>query len=124
MKIFTILWASYLPLIRDAANELSVELAAYSTKQLNLQPDFVSDAILDMGEADLILLYRTSDAFWNDVDHALAALNGRIPVVAVGSDPSLWASSTVQPELVATAYNYLLFNGRDNMANMLKFLFP
>ena len=122
MKIFTIMWASYLPLLKEAAAELKIDLTAYSSKQLNLRPELPADAVRQMGKADLILLYRTGDAFWDDVDAELAVLNKRIPVVAVGSDPSLWAVSTVHPELVAAVYHYLLFNGRGNIDNMLRFL--
>ena len=122
MKIFTIMWASYLPLLKEAAAELNIDLIAYSSKQLNLCPEIISDAVENMKTADMILLYRTSESFWDDIEDELSLLQKRIPVVIVGSDPSLWTASTVNPEIVATVYNYLLFNGRENISHMLRFL--
>ena len=60
--------------------------------------------------------------FWDEIEPEIEALRKRIPVVVVGSDPSSWALSSVSPEIVATVYRYILFNGRDNIANMLRFL--
>ncbi|MDD5169080.1 MAG: cobalt chelatase, partial [Syntrophales bacterium] len=122
MKIFTIMWSSYLPLIKEAAESLNLDLTSYSSKQLNMRSECLAEALRAMKTADLILLYRTNDAFWDDIEAELNHLKKRIPVVVVGSDPSLWTASTVHPEMVATAYNYLLFNGRENIANMLRFL--
>lgn len=122
MKLFTIMWSSYLPLLEEAAGDLRLDLASYSNKQLNMHPDIPAGIRQDMSSADLILLYHTHDAFWEDVDKILDEVRTRIPVVVVGPDPSLWTKSTVNPEIVATVYNYILFNGRENIANMLRFL--
>ena len=122
MKIFTVMWASYLPLLKAAATEMKIELVTYSSKQLNMRPECLDEALADMRTADMILLYRTSDAFWEDLEAELHLLRKRVPLVSVGSDPSLWALSNVNPELVATVYQYLLYNGPGNMANMLRFL--
>jgi cobaltochelatase CobN len=122
MKIFTIMWASYLPLMKEAADDLAIEFLPYSNKQLNCHPEMVEDALRDMKKADLILLYRTNDAFWEEIEEDLTVLKERIPVVIIGSDPSSWAASTVNPEIVATAYNYVLFNGQNNIINMFRFL--
>jgi cobaltochelatase CobN len=122
MKIFSMMWSSYLPLVKEASDALGVGLTAYSTKQLNISPGLVDTVKCELGKADLILLYRTNDAFWDEIEPEIRNLRNRIPVVIVGSDPSLWALSSVAPELAATAYRYLLFNGRDNIANMMKYL--
>jgi len=122
MKIFTIMWSSYLPLMKEAADSLDIDLLSYSSKQLNVHPALLPDAVRKMKEADLILLYRTSDSFWNEIEDDLDAIKKRIPVVAIGSDPSLWTASTVNPEIVAAAYQYVLYNGRDNIVNMFRFL--
>lgn len=122
MKVFTIMWSSYLPLLKEAAADLHLELMSYSSKQLNMQPEMTAAVKLEMKTADMILLYRTSDVFWEEVEEILDEVRTRIPVVVVGPDPSLWVQSTVSPEIVATTYNYILFNGRENIANMLRFL--
>jgi len=122
MKIFTIMWSSYLPLLKEAADSLKIDLLSYSSKQLGSDPSRLPEAARRLQEADLILLYRTGDAFWNELEDDITAAGKRIPVVAVGSDPSLWAASTVHPEIVAATYQYFLYNGRENIANMFLFL--
>lgn len=122
MKICSIMWSNYLPLVKEATDSLGVGLTSYSTKQLNTTPGLIAKAKSDMGRADLILLYRTSDAFWEEIEIEIRDLRDRIPVVIMGSDPSLWALSSVEPEVAATVYRYLLYNGRDNVVNMLRYL--
>ncbi len=122
VKLFTIMWSSYLPLIREAADLLDIRLKACSTKQINLDQIPFDSLQQDMREADLILLYRTNDAFWEEIEETLDEVRNRIPVVVIGSDPSLWVKSTVSPEIVTTVYRYILFNGRENMTNLLRFL--
>ena len=122
LKLFTIMWSSYLPLIREAADLLDIRLKACSTKQINLDQVALDSLYQDMREADLVLLYRTNDAFWEEIEENLDEVRSRIPVVVIGSDPSLWVKSTVSPEIVATVYRYILFNGRENMTNLLRFL--
>jgi len=122
MKIFTIMGASYLPFLKEAAQSLNIDLTAYSGKQLNLCPEIMTDALRDMKTADMILLYRSAEGFWDEIDDELKVLQKRVPVIVVGSDPSLWTASAVNPEIVAAVYNYLLFNGRENIGEMLKFI--
>jgi cobaltochelatase CobN len=122
MKVFTIMWASYLSLMKEAADVLDIDLMAYSNKQININPELIKQAVADMNGADLILLYRTNDAFWEEIEQDLDGLKGRIPLVVVGSDPSYWALSTVSPEIIGTAYRYILFNGRENLINMFRYL--
>jgi len=122
MKVFTIMWSSYLSLMKEAADVLDIDLTAYSNKQININPELIRKAVADMSGADLILLYRTNDAFWEEIEQDLDGLKGRVPVVVVGGDPSYWALSTVSPEIAVTSYRYILFNGRENLINMLRYL--
>ena len=122
MKIFTIMWSNYLPLVKEAADELHLSLTSFSTKQLNTTPALIDEAKAGLREADCILLYRTNDSFWDEIEPEIRELHGRIPVVVIGSDPSFWVLSTIAPELVATAYRYILYNGQNNISNMMRFL--
>ncbi|MFB3925830.1 MAG: cobaltochelatase subunit CobN [Syntrophales bacterium] len=119
VKILTIMWANWIPLLKEAADGLDIELISYSTKLLNMHPDVCRAAAYSMRGADLILLYRTSDPFWEEIESEVKIAGKRTPIVAVGSDPSLWALSNVNPEIVSVVYRYLLFNGRRNITNML-----
>ncbi len=122
VKIVTIMWANWLPLMREAADGLDIGLVSYSTKLLNLYPDVRGAVAEAMRDADLILLYRTNDPFWEEIEEEVKDAGKRIPAVVVGSDPSFWSLSNVNPEIVAAVYRYLLFNGRGNIANMLRCL--
>jgi cobaltochelatase CobN len=123
MKLLTIMWSSFIPLLRDAAEVTTVfNLKAYSNKQLNLDPGIVEDVGKEMKTADLILLYRTTEPFWDEVEVEIEKLGGRVPIVAVGPEPSYWKISNMDPEIVTTVYRYLLFNGAENFREMLKFL--
>jgi len=122
MKLFTIMWANYIPTLKSACVGNGVELTAYSSKQINQRPEVVDAIREDIKGADLILLYRTSDPFWDELEPEIRAAGVNCPVVVVGSDPSLWGLSTVSMEIVATAYRYILFNGGENMENLLRYL--
>jgi cobaltochelatase CobN len=116
------MWSNYLPLIKEAADELGITLTSFSTKQLNMVPGIVSEVKSALRSADCILLYRTMEGYWDELEPEIHELRSRIPVIVVGSDPSFWALSSIAPETVATVYRYILFNGRENMANMLRYL--
>ncbi|AFM28047.1 cobaltochelatase subunit CobN [Desulfomonile tiedjei] len=122
MHICTVMWSNYLPLIKEAADELGITLTSFSTKQLNMTPGLVDEVKSSLRSADCILLYRTMEGFWDELEPEIRELRDHIPVVVVGSDPSFWALSSIAPETVATVYRYILFNGRENMANMLRYL--
>jgi cobaltochelatase CobN len=123
MRVLSIMWSSYLPLLREAARVLDIELSAYSTKQIKREPGLVSRIASEIDKADLVLLYRTSDEFWEELEQTVLTVKDRMPVVVVGPEPSFAALSNVNPEIVATAYKYILFGGAGNMRNMLSYLF-
>lgn len=122
VKIVTVMWASYLPLMNEAADRLGIELVSFSTKLLNMNADICARAVEALREADLVLLYWTNDPFWQDIEKEVKSAGKRIPVVVIGSDPSFWSLSNVNPEIVAAVHRYVQFNGSGNMANMLRCL--
>lgn len=123
MRLLSIMWSSYIPLLKAAVEQVGrFELSAYSNKQMSQRPELLEEARQGMRRADLVLLYRTHDPFWEAMEEEVRALGGRLPVIVTGSDPSYWRLSTVNPEVVATVYQYLLYNGRENLCEMLKYL--
>jgi cobaltochelatase CobN len=108
--------------MKSAAEQTGIELSAWSVKQLNTDPSQVENVCAGLSSADVIILYRTSDSFWEDIDAACAKLPDTVKVIVTGGDPSYWAKSTVEPGIAATVYRYLLNNGRDNFVNLLRFL--
>ena len=122
MKLFTIMWANYIPTINTACAENGVEMTAYSSKQINQHPEVIDSVRGAIKGNDLILLYRTSDPFWEELEADIREAGKICPVVVVGSDPSLWGLSNVSMEIVANAYRYILYNGVENMENLLRYL--
>jgi cobaltochelatase CobN len=82
----------------------------------------MSDLIIDLEKADCILLYRTSDPLWEELENDIRSAGQPCPVIVVGSDPSLWGDSNVPLKVAATVYHYLLYNGEENLRNMLRYL--
>jgi cobaltochelatase CobN len=122
MKLLAIMWSSYLPLLKEAAAELGVEVAGYSNKQLNSRPEAMERVLRDLASADVALLYRTSDDFWNELESRVRDTSISTPRVVVGPDPSYWSFSNVGVKIAATAHQYVLHNGQANLANLLRFL--
>lgn len=122
MHIVSIMWANYLPLMKEAADALGIRLSPFSTKQLNVNPALIDEVRSLLPRADCILVYRTNDTFWDEIEPEIRELRSRIPVVSISSDPSFWELSSVSPEAVATVYRYVLYSGKDNILNMLRFL--
>jgi cobaltochelatase CobN len=122
MKLFTIMWSNHIPPLKQVCAVCGVELSAWSTKQLNRRPELIDDARRAMGKADCILLYRTSDPVWEELEEEIRSAGERIPVVVVGSDPTLWGLSTVGLEVASTAYDFILYNGEENLKNLLRYL--
>jgi cobaltochelatase CobN len=116
-------WNAYIPTLAAAAREPPwLDLRVYSPRQVGENPELLDRAPKDMSAARLVLLYGTPDAFWEMVDRGLENLKGQVAVIVTGRDPSFWGLSTVSPEVAATAYRYLVLNGRENFERLLAHL--
>ncbi len=122
MKLFTIMWSNYVPPLRAACSAGGLELTAYSNKQINLCPELLDAVREAMDEADVVLIYRTSDPFWEELEPDIREAGKGCPVIVTGSDPSLWGLSTVEPTVSATVHTYLLYNGDENLTNLVRYL--
>ena len=118
MKITSVTWGSDISLLADACNELDMELHAWSAHDLEDDAKLES-CISSFEHADLILLRPTSDAVWDEV---VEGLNGDVPVVSFGHDPSYYSLSNVSLKVVATVNAYHVYGGQENIKNMLKYL--
>lgn len=121
-KVTIIMWNSFVPMLVKANGKIGLDLRIFSARTLEENPEKVEEALESLEKAELVLLYRTNDLFWEGIEKKLKELGKRIPIVCIGNDPSLWMLSTVKPEIVATAYSYLVINGEENFKNMLLYL--
>jgi len=122
MKITAIMWNSYVRMLEQASEKLGFELNAYSTSTLEDDPDKLDDVLRSCESSDVILLYHTANLFWGELEQRLECLQGRVPIVCLGHDPSHWVFSTVDPGIVANCYNYITYNGEDNLVNLLRYI--
>ncbi|MGB9607958.1 MAG: cobaltochelatase subunit CobN, partial [bacterium] len=122
MKLFSIMWSSYIHLLKSACEKLGIALTTYSTKQLEENPSLLSQVLSSLGDADLILFYRTASPFWEEIDKRIKESEKKLNLVITGSDPTYWFLSPTGPEIAEKTYTYLLYNGRNNILNMLRFL--
>jgi cobaltochelatase CobN len=121
-KVTTIMWNSYVPMLAKANVRTGLDMKIFSARTLEENPAKIEEALKSFEKADLILLYRTNDLFWEGIEKKLKELGKKTPIVCLGNDPSLWMLSTVKPEIVATAYSYIVINGEENFKNMLLYL--
>jgi cobaltochelatase CobN len=120
MKIVSIMWNSYVPMFKKVAE--GMDLTVYSSRKIADDPGLLEKAEIDMQNADLLLLYRTRDLFWEELEKKVAALGSRKPIICLGHDPSYWLLSNVRADIVATAQSYLTQNGEDNVKNLLLYV--
>ncbi len=121
MRIVAVLWSNYIPFFAAAMKGLGIRCDAFSIKNLNRDPDETGRVVSALDGADLVVLYRTNDPFWDDIDGPVAGLTG-VPVIVTGADPSHWVRSSVAPSFAADAYRYFLYNGQDNFENLARYL--
>ncbi len=109
-------------LVQASKNLDFLELKAYSSMALSESPEKLDEVLETLIQCDAILLYRSSEEFWEVMEKRLRDIGKNVPIVCVGYDPSYWMLSTVRPEIVATVNSYITINGEENFTNMLRYL--
>ena len=72
MKIKSIMWNSHVPMLVRAGRKVdALDLRVFSSKTLENDPLRVDDALDELKSADVILLYRSSEGFWEAVENRL-----------------------------------------------------
>ena len=122
MKIASIMQDTLIPLIKEAAKEADIEFSLYSNRALEASPELWENAISDLSNADLILLYRTNYQFWENIEEKIREIGNRTPIICVGTDASYWGLSTVSPGIVTTCYKYFLGDGKENIRRLMHYL--
>ena len=123
MKIGSIMWASHVPMLVRSSKKLDfIELKIHSSDVLKDDCSKAEEVLAELEQQDVILLYRTSDLFWEQIEGRLREIGRKIPIVCAGHDPSYWNLSTVKPEVVATCHSYIVMGGEANFCNMLRYL--
>ena len=124
VRIVSIMWGSYVPVFLEAARESShVELAIFSQKEIENDPDCLEDFWAAAARADILFFYRTADGFWQEVDARLDEVGPDKVVVTTSFDPADWGrNATVDLAICAKAYTYLAEGGKENYRRLLDLL--
>ncbi|WAC05779.1 MAG: cobaltochelatase subunit CobN [Methanoregula sp.] len=122
MKLTAIMWGSYAPILKRAAAATGIDLVVYPNRVLEESPEKVDAALDSMRTADVILLYHTSDLFWERINREIKTIGTTKPVISLGYDPSSWVHSTVRPQVVTTCQAYVINNGEENFRNLLLYI--
>ena len=122
MKITAVMWGSYSPLLKRAAAVTGCDLRLFPNRALEDSPEKTDEALSAMRESDVVLLYHTSDRFWECIDKQIKTIGETVPVICLGTDPLMWGLSTVELPVVATCQTYLTNNGAENFRNLLRYI--
>jgi len=94
----------------------------FPARVLEESPEKRDEVIASMKTSDAILVYHTSDLFWEQLDREIVKIRETVPVISLGPDPSFWVQSTVRPEIVTTCHRYITNNGDENFINLLRYI--
>ncbi len=122
-QLLCIMWNSYIPMLVKAKEKLDLfELKLFSGKRLENDSALLEKVLREAERADAILLYRSSESFWEKIEDRFKDIARRIPVVWTSHDPSFWPLSSVELDIPATIYQYLVYGGEGNFINLLKYI--
>jgi len=123
MKLLSITWQSYFNMLyRASKNIKEFELKVYSSRALQNDPDRLSTVMDEIESADILFLYRSNEPIWDEIERKIKDPSLKAKIVCLGHDPSYWRLSNVEPEVLSTAYRYMVINGEKNITNMCRFL--
>ncbi|MCD6320592.1 MAG: cobaltochelatase subunit CobN [Candidatus Desulfofervidaceae bacterium] len=123
IKLAAIMWSSHVGMLVRACQKLPfLQAKIFSNYTLSTDENTYTEAINALEEADLILLYRSSEAFWDSLEPELKRLAQQKPLICLSHDPAYWVLSSVQAEVVTTAHRYLNFGGEENFFNLVCYI--
>jgi len=122
MIITAVMWGSYAPILKRAAAATGCTLRIFPNRVLEDNPEKMDEALAAMRTSDVVLLYHTSDMFWEQLDKEIKEIRKTVPVICLGTDPLTWGLSTVDTSIVATCQTYLTNNGDENFRNLLGYI--
>lgn len=123
MKIGTIIWDSYASMLVRSSKKLDfIELTNHSINILKNDCSKAEEILFELEQQDIILLYRTNDFFWDEIEERLQEIGKNVPIICIGHDPSYWNLSTVKPNIIATCHSYIVSGGKENFCNMFKYI--
>lgn len=122
-KVTAVMWHTYTNTMKRAKAYVEdiLDVKVYSARYLDEGKEDLESVIEDMEQSDLIFFYRsTGEVVWSELEEV--AINTGKPIVCTSKDPSLWALSTEKFEIASKCYDYIIYGGVENFAEMLKYI--
>jgi cobaltochelatase CobN len=123
-KILSIMWHSHCGTLKRASKALEgiIDVGIYSSRRLDEGQEEIDALLKEAENADVILLYRSTESVWDIIEKSLNEIGKSVPIVCVGHDPSYWTLSTVRPDIVTQVHTYIMYNGEENFTRMLRYI--
>lgn len=116
------MWHTYANVMKKArvnVNDL-LDIKVYSARLLNEGKEDLTQALKDMEKSDLIMLYRSSEQVWDEIEQKIKSIN--VPVICNAGDSILWSLSNVDMKIVAKCQTYIVYGGTENFTRMIYYV--
>ncbi len=85
-------------------------------------PQLRRQSLQAMQEAEAIFIYSSSEPYWDEFVEPARQLGQLKPVVWLAYETERWSNSSVSPQVLARANEYLSQGGPENALNLLRYL--
>ncbi len=122
--ITAIMWNPYIPTFLEGAKLCpEVELTLYASKDLEQQSELLDRFLAQAARAEVILLYWSSEGFWDELGARLSALPPGKTIVTTSYDPANWGRAATTGTLEsARVFRYMAEGGPENFRRLLLYL--
>jgi len=122
MKVTAIIWSSYYPIFKAASQQQDlIDITVFSSKLLNQDKELFKKALISIKESKLLFFYRTSEDFWDEIEKQVRQLSDK-KIISLGYDQSYWSLSNVDPEILKTCYEFIVYGGEENFKNLISYI--
>jgi len=116
------MWSGHLTALRKAAQRLPfLELVSASPKAMQ-NPAQAADFLANLSICDCVVLFHSTDAFWQTYENEFNRIMSKVPTVVLGYDPTYFGLSGVDLEIAREAFRYVSEGGASNFEQLLRYL--
>ena len=121
-KITALVWDSYSKSLHDAADELGIEVVAFTRMMVFEDPSILRKIEEDMRESAVVLIHLMGSDLIEPVASIVRRLPDTVPVLSMGHDPMAYVYTTGPKDAAIKCQEYLGLNGRANCRGCLLYL--
>jgi cobaltochelatase CobN len=84
LKILAVIWQSYYNIVLQVSKNIKdLSLKVYSARVLDAEPERLEEVFKDMEEAEIIFLYRSNEAVWEEIEKRIKSEQTKAKVVCL-----------------------------------------